>query len=65
LIITESLGLSDISEGALKRLIDQLELLYPDVFPDYGLSEKEFAYRAGQVSVVRMLKHKLSEMNGE
>jgi hypothetical protein len=65
LIVTETLGLADISASALKRLIEQLETLYPDQYPDYSLSEKDFAYRAGQVSVVRLLKYKLSEMNGE
>ena len=62
MIITENLGLADISPRALSRLIDQLDICYPDVMPDYSLSEKEFAYRAGQVSVVRILKYKLKEL---
>jgi hypothetical protein len=33
--------------------------------PDFALSEKEFAFRAGQVSVVRRLKFKLKQLKGE
>jgi hypothetical protein len=65
LIITESLGLADISAGALSRLIDELDFDYPDVFPDHTLSPSEFAFRAGQVNVVRTLKNKLSKLKGE
>ena len=42
-------------------VIDDLQEKFPDVMPDFSLSEKEFAYRAGQVSVVRYLKNKLIE----
>jgi uncharacterized protein YeeX (DUF496 family) len=59
-IITDNLGLSDISVQALSRLIEQLDEMYPDRMPDFTLSEKEFAFRAGQVSVVRTLKYKLN-----
>lgn len=60
MIITDNLGLSDISVQALSRLIEQLDEMYPDRMPDFTLSEKEFAFRAGQVSVVRTLKYKLN-----
>ena len=43
------------------RLIEELDELFPDVYPDYQLSEPDYAYRAGQVSVVRFLKEKLSQ----
>ena len=42
-------------------LIDDLQEKFPDVMPDFNLSEKEIAYRVGQVSVVRYLKNKLIE----
>jgi len=44
----------------LEVLIEELDQQFPDVMPDLRLSEKEFAYRAGQVSVVRYLKNKLT-----
>ena len=44
----------------LEVLIEELDEQFPDVMPDLRLSEKEFAYRAGQVSVVRYLKNKLT-----
>lgn len=65
MIITENLGLADISPSALSRLIDQLDLIYPDVMPEYDISEKDFAYRAGQISVIRQLKYKLQALKGD
>ena len=44
----------------LEVLIEELDEQFPDNMPDLNLSEKEFAYRVGQVSVVRNLKSKLS-----
>ena len=43
----------------LEVLIEELDLQFPDVMPDLQLSEKEYGFRVGQVSVVRYLKHKL------
>ena len=43
----------------LTKLIEDLDSKFPDVMPDLNLSEKEFGYRVGQVSVVRHLKHTL------
>ena len=43
----------------LNRLFEELDSKFPDVMPDLNLSEKEFGYRVGQVSVVRHLKHTL------
>ena len=45
----------------INLVIDDLEQKLPDVMPDLNLSEKEFAYRVGQVSVVRYLKNKFIE----
>ena len=65
MIVSENLGLTDISAGALSRLVEDLDQIYPDRFPEPGLGHVEIAFRAGQVSVVRQLKHKLSELKGE
>lgn len=65
MIITEQLGLADIAPGALSRLIAELDELYPDIMPEPQLGLTEIAYRAGQVSVVRQLKHKLAQLKGE
>lgn len=65
MIITENLSLADISAGALSRLIAEVDILYPDQMPEPSLGLTEIAYRAGQVSVVRYLKHKLHELKGE
>jgi len=42
----------------LDRLIQELESMYPDVYPDYTISEKDLAYRAGAISIIRYLKGK-------
>tara|TARA_R100000458_G_C8166133_1_gene168352 strand:- start:560 stop:736 length:177 start_codon:yes stop_codon:yes gene_type:complete len=43
----------------INQILDDLNSKFPDVMPDLNLSEKEYGYRVGQVSVVRYLKHKL------
>lgn len=60
-LIKESLELGLVSDSTLKVLIEELERIYPDVFPDHSLQHHEIAYRAGQVSVVRYLKSKLQQ----
>lgn len=40
----------------LHALVDELVLAFPDAYPPYQLTEKEFAFRAGQVDIVRRLK---------
>jgi hypothetical protein len=52
-----------LSTAEFDRLLEELDELFPDQFPDYQLSEKEISFRAGQVSVVRFLKEKLSSEN--
>ncbi len=47
--------------GRIERLIDDLDEQFPDKFPDHTLSDKEIAFRAGQISVIRLLKQNLSE----
>ena len=52
-----------LSTAEYDRLLEELDELFPDQFPDYQLNEKEISFRAGQVSVVRFLKEKLSSEN--
>lgn len=40
-----------------ENLIKFLEEIYPDRCPDIDLPDREVWFRAGAVSVVRMLKH--------
>ena len=44
----------------LDKIIEELDEKFPDMMPDLNLSEKEFGYRVGQVSVIRYLKSKLT-----
>ena len=52
---------STLNLGSLERLLDDLDQQFPDKFPDHTLSDKEIAYRAGQISIIRLLKQNLSE----
>jgi hypothetical protein len=52
---------STLEWGRIERLIDDLDEQFPDKFPDHTLSDKEIAFRAGQISVIRLLKQNLSE----
>jgi len=45
----------------LELVIEELDQLFPDKYPDYLLSDKEISFRAGQVSVIRYLKEKFIE----
>lgn len=45
----------------LDMLVKELDDQFPDKMPELSLSEKEMAYRIGQISVVRYLKSKLTE----
>lgn len=40
----------------LRSLVDDLIKAFPDTYPPISLTEKEFAFRAGQVDIVRRLK---------
>lgn len=44
---------------SLSKLIEELEEMYPDVYPEYTISERQMAYHAGAVSIIRFLKTKL------
>ena len=45
----------------LEMLVKELDEQFPDRMPELALSDKEIAYRCGQVSVDRYLKNKLQE----
>jgi hypothetical protein len=47
--------------GDLAKLLDDLDQQFPDKYPDHTLSDKEIAYRAGQISIIRLLKQHLSD----
>jgi len=58
-IDTKELGLESLTSGTLRGLVAELEALFPDVYPDYLIEPRELAYKAGQLSIVRLLKAKL------
>ena len=45
--------------GRIEKIIDDLDEQFPDKFPDHTLSEKEISFRAGQLSIIRILKTKI------
>ena len=42
----------------LLRLIAELEEMYPDRFPDCNISDRELAFQAGAIAVIKYLKSK-------
>ena len=44
----------------LLRLIDELEEMYPDRFPDCNITERELAFQAGAIAIIKHLKNKTS-----
>jgi len=60
-MFTEDLGLESLTTGTLKGLVKELDALFPDVYPDYLTDPREVAYKAGQLSVVRLLKAQLEK----
>lgn len=42
----------------LLRLISELEEMYPDRFPDCNISDRELAFQAGAIAVIKYLKSK-------
>ena len=42
----------------LLRLVMELEEMYPDRFPEHSISERELAFQAGAIAVIRYLKKK-------
>ena len=50
---------STLDWGRIEKIVDELDEQFPDKFPDHTLSEKEISYRAGQLSIIRLLKLKI------
>ena len=50
---------STLEWGRIEKMIDDLDEPFPDKFPDHTLSEKEISFRAGQLSIIRLLKENL------
>jgi len=50
---------STLDWGRIEKIIDDLDEQFPDKFPDHTLSEKEISFRAGQLSIIRILKDKI------
>ena len=50
---------STLDWGRIEKIIDDLDEQFPDRFPDHTLSEKEISYRAGQLSIIRLLKEQI------
>lgn len=50
-------------DSPLHVLVRQLILAFPDTYPSISLSEKEFAFRAGQVDICRRLSAALEGFN--
>lgn len=42
----------------LLRLIEELEEMYPDRFPDCNISDRELAFQAGAIAIIKHLKNK-------
>jgi hypothetical protein len=42
----------------LLRLIEELEEMYPDRFPDCNITERELAFQAGAIAIIKHLKNK-------
>jgi hypothetical protein len=57
---TEELPLTRVVGGQvdLIKLIEELDQMYPDVYPEYTLPEKTLAFQAGAISIIRYLKGK-------
>ena len=51
---------STLDLAPLERLLDELDETFPDKFPDHNLSQIEIAFRAGQLDIIRLLKHRLN-----
>ncbi len=56
----DNLPLAAVAGGKvdLLRLIMELESMYPDRFPDHSISDRELAFQAGAIAVIRYLKKK-------
>ena len=58
----ETIPLALVTGGKvdLVRLVDELEQMYPDRFPDCNISDRELAFQAGAIAVIKYLKSKIT-----
>ena len=56
----EELPLTRVVGGnvSLSKLIEELEEMYPDKYPEFSICERRMAFHAGAVAVIRYLKSK-------
>jgi hypothetical protein len=56
----ETLPLTRVVGGNvdLDRLIQELDSMYPDTYPDHNITDRDLAFRAGAISIIRYLKLK-------
>jgi hypothetical protein len=47
-------------DNNLRLCVEQLIQAFPDTYPSPALTEKEFAFRAGQIDIIRRLKPALN-----
>jgi len=52
---------STLDWGRLERIVEDLEQRFPDKFPDHNLDSKQISYRAGQISIIKLLKQQLQD----
>tara|TARA_R100001463_G_scaffold119646_1_gene175563 strand:+ start:620 stop:823 length:204 start_codon:yes stop_codon:yes gene_type:complete len=65
---TDVITLNSLTRGGLDALVDELDKQFPDIHPElkrgregYFVNEVDVAYKAGQVSIIRLLKQKLED----
>lgn len=52
-----------MANQSLASFVDDLIKAFPDQYPPISLTEKEFAFRAGQVDIVRRLQQARQQSN--
>lgn len=57
----EELPLTRVVGGnvSLSKLIEELEEMYPDRYPEFSICERQMAFHAGAVAIIRYLKSKV------
>jgi hypothetical protein len=57
----EELPLSRVVGGQvdLVKLIEELDAMYPDRYPEFSICERQMAFHAGAVAIIRYLKGKI------
>ena len=47
-------------DNSLRLVVEKLIEAFPDTYPAISITEKEFAFRAGQIDIIRRLKPALT-----